>query len=29
VVYLAFGLEALPSDQRSRLLSGLMGWLMR
>jgi hypothetical protein len=29
VVYLAFGLEALPSDQRSRLLSALMGWLTR
>lgn len=29
VIYLTFGLEALPSDQRSRLLSALMGWLMR
>lgn len=29
VAYLSFGLEALPSDQRGRLLTGLFGWLLR
>ncbi len=29
IIYLSFGLEALPGTQRSQLLTGLFGWLMQ